>query len=210
MFDLESAILSWRKEMLAAGIKKPQPLGELELHLREEIHQMIQAGVDQQAAFTSAVINLGPAPALQNEFKKVRTLKEARMWRQFGVLFLVFIWTYPLMAGSLAFYFKNGKFEAMTLTQDISCVAAACALTMFTYGVRWSCERFPVLLTNRVRDALFLSTMLWLLVLAYIIMPYSHFTEEQSGVVSLWGFSPFGILLGWILGKAADVHKQLA
>ena len=35
--DLESLIANWRREMLAAGIKTPVPLEELESHLREDI-----------------------------------------------------------------------------------------------------------------------------------------------------------------------------
>jgi len=37
MFDLEQAIIAWRQQMLAAGIKSPVPLEELENHLRDEI-----------------------------------------------------------------------------------------------------------------------------------------------------------------------------
>ena len=37
MFDLEQSIAEWRRQMLAAGIKTPVPLEELEIHLREDI-----------------------------------------------------------------------------------------------------------------------------------------------------------------------------
>ena len=37
MFNLETAVAEWRQELLAAGIKAPEPLEELESHLREEI-----------------------------------------------------------------------------------------------------------------------------------------------------------------------------
>jgi hypothetical protein len=33
MFDLERAISDWRRHMLAAGLKAPAPLDELESHL---------------------------------------------------------------------------------------------------------------------------------------------------------------------------------
>ena len=39
MFDLEQSIADWRRQMLAAGIKTPVPLEELESHLREEIER---------------------------------------------------------------------------------------------------------------------------------------------------------------------------
>jgi hypothetical protein len=39
MFELEQAITGWRRQMLAAGIKTPVPLEELEIHLRDEIER---------------------------------------------------------------------------------------------------------------------------------------------------------------------------
>jgi hypothetical protein len=41
MFNLEQAIADWRQQMLAAGIKTPVPLEELENHLREENEQQM-------------------------------------------------------------------------------------------------------------------------------------------------------------------------
>ena len=41
MFDLEQSIRNWRKQMLAAGIKSPVPLDELEIHLRDEIERRL-------------------------------------------------------------------------------------------------------------------------------------------------------------------------
>ena len=72
MFDLEKLIADWRMQMLAAGIKSPVPLDELEGHLREEISQQIKAGLNAEAAFKCAAQNIGNADALRNEFKKVR------------------------------------------------------------------------------------------------------------------------------------------
>ena len=39
MLDLEQSIAEWRRQMLAAGLKTPVPLEELESHLRDEIEQ---------------------------------------------------------------------------------------------------------------------------------------------------------------------------
>jgi hypothetical protein len=46
MFNLEQSIIEWRKQMLAAGIKTPVPLDELEIHLREEIERQMASGLD--------------------------------------------------------------------------------------------------------------------------------------------------------------------
>ena len=70
MFNLEQAITDWRRQMLAAGIKTPVPLEELEVHLREEIERQAKLGLDGQKAFDIAKQQLGRANALKREFKK--------------------------------------------------------------------------------------------------------------------------------------------
>ena|ERR1039458_7377903 len=71
MFDLEEKISEWRRQMLAAGIKTPVPLEELEIHLREEIEQHIKSGLNDSQAFQAAIEEIGQAHLLQKEFKKV-------------------------------------------------------------------------------------------------------------------------------------------
>jgi hypothetical protein len=70
MFDLEKAIAEWRQQMLAAGIKAPATLEELECHLREDIEQQIHLGLNAQAAFDLATQQIGQAGLLRVEFKK--------------------------------------------------------------------------------------------------------------------------------------------
>ena len=70
MFDLEQAISNWRKQMLAAGIKTPVPLEELEIHLRDEIEQQIKWGLNEQKAFEISVQQIGRPKLLKNEFQK--------------------------------------------------------------------------------------------------------------------------------------------
>ncbi len=56
--------------MLAAGLKTPLPLEELEIHLREEIEQQIKSGLDEQNAFGISVQQMGQPEMLNREFKK--------------------------------------------------------------------------------------------------------------------------------------------
>ena len=70
MFDLEKSIVDWRKQMLAAGIKTPVPLEELEIHLREEIEQQMKSGLSEQEIFNSAVQKVGQAHIIRDEFEK--------------------------------------------------------------------------------------------------------------------------------------------
>ena len=70
MFNLEQSICEWRKQMLAAGIKTPVPLEELEIHLREEIERQVKSGLKEQKAFEISVQRIGQPKMLGQEFKK--------------------------------------------------------------------------------------------------------------------------------------------
>ena len=73
MFDLEEKISEWRRQMLAAGIKSPVPLEELEAHLREDIEQQARAGIEVSRAFEMAVRQVGNPVELRKEFVKTGT-----------------------------------------------------------------------------------------------------------------------------------------
>jgi leader peptidase (prepilin peptidase)/N-methyltransferase len=77
MFNLEQSIANWRRRMLAAGIKSPVPLEELEGHLREDVEQQMQSGLNAQQAFEVAVQRIGQAGALKREFAKVGVMRQA-------------------------------------------------------------------------------------------------------------------------------------
>ena len=83
--------------MLAAGIKTPVPLEELESHLREEIEQQMKSGFSAQQAFGSAVKKIGRAPELKREFKKVNAPMEIQKIIQLaGVIFVALTLFCPL------------------------------------------------------------------------------------------------------------------
>ena len=69
MFNLEQSITEWRQQMLAAGIKTPVPLEELESHLREEIEAQMKSGMNPQDAMEAARKIIGKGPELRKEFK---------------------------------------------------------------------------------------------------------------------------------------------
>lgn len=208
MFDLEQSICEWRKQMLTAGIKSPVPLEELGIHLREEIERQMKAGCSGEIAFTSAVQKIGLAHTVQMEFEKIGTLKASFNWRWFAILFLVYTALYPLLVGSLTFIFKNGAFSAMNATQQILSLVSAVVFSLVVLGTQWSCGKFPILRTNRFRNAIFVPVMLWLMAFAYIVMPHADLAEGQRAMVSLWGFAPFGILLGWVWGFANAAQRE--
>jgi hypothetical protein len=70
MFNLEEKIAEWRNQMLAAGIRTPAPLEELEIHLREDIERQLQPGLTERNAFEVSARQIGQPELLKSEFKK--------------------------------------------------------------------------------------------------------------------------------------------
>jgi hypothetical protein len=92
MFNLEQAILEWRRRMLAADIKSPAPMDELEIHLREEIERQMKSGLSAEEAFEAASQRLGQPGALTEEFAKVGGPTAFRgLFLPVGMIFLAFI-----------------------------------------------------------------------------------------------------------------------
>jgi len=91
MFDLEKAIADWRRQMLAAGIKTPVPLEELESHLREDIERQMKSGSNEQKAFEVSFQQIGQPQAIKREFKKMeRTFMKKTMIILFGIFGILF------------------------------------------------------------------------------------------------------------------------
>ncbi len=87
MFHLEQSITEWRTQMLAAGIKSPVPLEELESHLREEIQQQLKLGQEEHRAFEISVQKIGRPELLENEFQKTeRTFMKTTIKISPGIL----------------------------------------------------------------------------------------------------------------------------
>jgi hypothetical protein len=81
MFDREKQILEWRRELMRAGVRNPEVLDELEAHLREELERQVRAGLDEQAAFETAIRIIGGAKQLQSEFAKMGGVRLAFHWK---------------------------------------------------------------------------------------------------------------------------------
>ena len=79
MFDLEQAIADWREQMLTAGIKTHVLLEELEIHLREDIEQLIKSGLNKQKAFEVSVQRIGQPQAIKRELEKVERNQMKRL-----------------------------------------------------------------------------------------------------------------------------------
>ena len=94
MFNLEQSIAEWRRQMLAAGIKSPVPLEELESHLREEISRQIELGINEQHAFKISVGQIGEADLIKDEFKKIKP--EGNMKKLMMIILALFCMVFGL------------------------------------------------------------------------------------------------------------------
>ena len=94
MFDLEQSIAEWRRQMLAAGIKTPVPLEELESHLCEDIEQQMRSGIAARSAFELAVQRVGHAGPLKHEFEKAGVSGQRLSSKYLGIYCYV---TAPIM-----------------------------------------------------------------------------------------------------------------
>jgi hypothetical protein len=214
MFDLETFIARWRKQMLAAGIKAPVPLEDLEIQLREEIERQMKSGLSEAEAFKTSVQKIGPAQTVQNEFKKVEAAKEARDWELTQIRFAVVTSLFSLFLCSLV-VFKIGSFSEATSGQKTSCLAAIAAFALLAWGGRSSHQMFPVIRARQIRDAIFISggglLLLWWLVLVHIILPRHDFTTGQLLVTILWEMIvPCGIFLGSSWGIETAAREKMA
>ena len=78
MFDLETQIHSWSDHLRAHGNFSDTDIHELENHLRDEIEDLIAAGLTPDESFLISVKRLGNVDAISHEFAKVNT---ENLWR---------------------------------------------------------------------------------------------------------------------------------
>ncbi|PKM76098.1 MAG: hypothetical protein CVU90_14345 [Firmicutes bacterium HGW-Firmicutes-15] len=110
MFELEIQIQSWSDHLRARGNFTDADISELEDHLRDEIEDLIAAGLAPDESFLISVKRLGNVDAVSHEFAKVNT---ENLWKHLFIdpvdsiakkesrrdIFLVVI--FALLAGTL-------------------------------------------------------------------------------------------------------------
>ena len=214
MFNLDQAIVEWRRQMLAAGIKTPVPLEELESHLREEIERQAESGLSEAEAFPAAVHKIGAAQGIQSEFRKVEAIKEDRQWQLVQIMLVVFTGLSPILCASSAFS-KHGVASEMTPGQLISILATATSLPLLAWGGRLSYRLFPVIQTKRAREAIhliyILPVTLWWIGFLRLILPRYDFTVGQLMVTLVWALFPtMGVCFGLFWGIETAARKKVA
>jgi hypothetical protein len=193
MFDLEPAIANWRRQMLAAGIKTPVPLDELESHLREEIERQMKSGLNEQKAFPIAVERIGAGDLLKNEFKKIGGMDKAQRRKAAGYFYSVILGFYTLAA-----IYAMSKYNLST-NEWLSGLAAQITLLGLAYLV-WNLAPswFLLITSRRAQSAVGLiggiSGAIWFLDFANFILPRFDFTTGQLMVAVLWAMVPTLVL----------------
>jgi hypothetical protein len=190
MFELEKSVGPWRQEMLAAGIKTPVPLEELEIHLREEIERQMQSGSNPEKAFELAAQKIGPVHMLKTEFAKIGGIKKPSKWKQRLVpINLVAI---PSLIIYVIFEFsKAGKYE-MSLTWRALAYADPVVMVLLLLGGRHIYQLFPVISNKRMRAAIgssfLLLDVIGVIVFMEFILPNLELTVGQLMVVACWAW----------------------
>lgn len=206
MFDLEKSIANWRKQMLAAGIKTPVPLEELENHLREEIERQIKQELDAQKAFDSAVYKIGQASELKREFKKIGDTLETWLVKLMGAAWVTVAFMFSLWTSLFLFSGETG------LTAQALGLAA---LVVTGVGWKYNHKFLPAFHNHWIRSVIGLvccvGGVIWMqlfiidFVPSMMIHPQSATPKGTLMAVFLWGWAIMAILggVGHGLEKAA-------
>jgi len=185
MFDLERSISEWRRQMLAAGIKTPLTLDELESHLREDIRALLSAGKPEDQAFRLAVSRLGGPGPLRTEFKK---LKKPACW-PVTISSWCFIGAMILFAAYLSTRLFAGSLSLLLYAHIISITAGyGAALLAGGFGMFYVCYRLFQALSQQRQQSLDRAVLL--------------FSQSSAGLVilgtllaMLWCRQHYGVYL---------------
>ena len=150
MFNLEQAIFEWRRQMLAAGIKTPVPLEELESHLREDVEQQMKSGINAQRAFGIAMGKIGQAPELKMEFKKASAPMEMqKVIKLAGVIFVAGALFCPLFMFLPCLQAHELSLMARMLALAVYAITVAASVLSWRYNHRL----LPVIRNQPLRRA---------------------------------------------------------
>jgi hypothetical protein len=216
MFNLETAIAEWRKQMRAEGIKTPVPLEELENHLREDFEAQIRSGAIPERAFEIAAGRLGPAAAIQQEFSKVGKVMSARA-RRFNFVFSAVVAVLFCVVGvqflvNIPHAHVAPVERIMTWGERISLAGAflSAGLLLSTWMFTW--RIFPVLPRAQTRiAAVFLSVILsgfCATVLLQFLPPGSGTTEELVIAVAWALLVPLSAAAALIYGLEEAAYRN--
>ncbi len=208
MFNLESSILEWRQQMLAAGISAPA-LDELEGHLREEIQNQMKSGRDESSAFTLAVKKIGQPSVLNVEFNRsrglMRILGDDAATRKQRVLGLIWL---SILSG--AFFQTLAVMVEFFYTPDFPPAGFIPLVTMALISL-WG----TYLGMRLYGGEMHLRRWLWMLALVWsagdaLALLRGQYHEYRPFLIGVFAFTLFDMILAWIShpSRANRIHKN--
>jgi hypothetical protein len=183
MFNLDNAIANWRRQMVAAGIKNPTPLDELESHLREEVERQTRSGATSEKAFEIAVGRVGDANTLEAEFAKARGNRGLAEKLMIAVCILFVSFIVFLSAVTLFFCYPNSGDRIVGSAAIICSLVAACYWS-------WAVPFLPVIQDSGKRNVAALACILagWGVATFYCQVILPHFAPSVEGLLPAAGF----------------------
>ena len=190
MFDLEKSIAEWPRQMLAAGIKSPAPMEELEAHLREEIERQTRSGSGVREAFEISARQIGYPGTLKAEFEKTpggrAKFEQWAAWFAMGAPAAACCFVLAMATRGLLSANMDWAYLLLGLAATVASLAAM-------FGGAFLKRFFPVVTEpqarRRIQFACLLPVTVWFCVYAYVVLPnldYDHFNLQLVAVMTLW------------------------
>ena len=192
--------------MLAAGIKTPVPLEELESHLCEEVQKLTASGMKPQVALAAAIKTIGLPIPLQAEFTKVDN--KSRLTEQYVIKVLVYaLWFCLVLPLYLYTFFKYDMNWVWRSAGIANVIFGTLAILYCKQINNW----FPVIPNRRVRLTIGISAAVCsaagMGIFMNFILPHFPLTMGQLVVAVLWGLTVMSIG-GVILAGLEEAAKR--
>jgi hypothetical protein len=210
MFNLETAIAEWRRQMTIAGIKSPVPLEELENHLREDFEAQIRSGAIPERAFEIAAGRLGSPAAIKQEFSKVGKVMSARV-RKFNFVFSAVVAVLFCAVGVQ--FLVNITHAHVAPVERISLAGAFLSAGLLLSAWMFLWRFFPVLPRAQTRiAAVFLCVVLsgFCATVLLRILPLRSGTTEELMITVAWALLvPIGAAAAFIYGLEEAAYRNV-
>lgn len=200
MFDLDQAIMRWRRQMAASGVKVPQVLDELESHVRDAVERQVRFGESEPVAFEAAIQELGPPRPLKVEFAKLRY----RSWLPLTRLSVAGLGLYLIFAALVLF---TNDLPGAELWLGLAALAVT-LLTCLGVGIgarraqHWGAGRTLIGVVSAVVGVGWLTSFLvW-------ILPRLELSFSQFLVALLWTLAPVIAGAAFALGLEAPRPRR--
>lgn len=212
MFNLDEAMAEWRTRMVAAGIKSPAVLDELESHLREDVDERMRSGSNAPVAFAAAVERLGQANRLKVEFEQAEG--KVALGRQ------GWLRTFAMAVGILSGIYFLGFSACGLLKHELGAwhrvlgFSALGAMGVLGTGSLLLSRRFLGTAEPRIKTAAAFGGpalwIAWMLGFFHVILPHCELETASLIVALLWALVPGAVLVGASLGLAEGQPKKPA